>query len=263
MSGTGDEQGAVPLHWPDYSPEPAPAGRRRGPLIAVAIAGALLVACGAGAGGSYFLLRSSSSSPAPSSAAGGAPATTGGTPRASAEPSGSPAADGDGPFASAYAAKDINDLDRVCDDKIYYPQSPPRSGAAPHPVVLLISDTLGRHQDGTYYFSEGLSDSVESKWAAKDPTKVQLVACMDMVSAGAKVRDCKFDDPKPDTATLVHANWRLRVLEIATGRVLLDKSMAGDDLKCPLVVLLGADKKIYAKVSDKAVVGLLRDLVNK
>jgi hypothetical protein len=251
--------------WPDYTHPPDEPKRGRGPVIAVvAVAVLLAAACGAGGVGSYFLLRSTDKKP--SGTAGGAPATstTAGLPHASADPSGSPAAaTGDGPFASAYPAKDISDLDRVCDDKIYYPQSPPRTGAAPHPVVLLIDDTLGRHQDGTYYFSEGLSDSVEAKWAANDPAKVQMVACMDKVSAGAKVRDCKYDDPKPDTATLVHANWRLRVLEVATGRVLLDKSMAGDDLKCPSVVLLGADKQIYAKVSDKAVVGLLRDLVNK
>jgi hypothetical protein len=228
------------------------------------VVGALLVACGAGAAGSYVLLGSAKS--AATSPAGTPVAPTSSASRAvSAAPSASPAGqEGNGPFASAFAATEIRDLNRVCDDKIYYPQSPARSGAAPHPLVLLVSTTPGlRSQDGTFYFSEGLSDSVEQKWAADSPAKVQLVACMDKVSAGAKIRDCKYDDPKPDTLALMQATWRLRVFEVATGRVLLDKSMAGDDRACPTVTLVGADKQIYAKVSDKATVALLRDFVNK
>jgi hypothetical protein len=171
-----------------------------------------------------------------------------------------------GPQASAHPADDINDLNRVCDENVYYPESPKRAGKAPHPLVLLVADGIGvggRYQDSTYYFSQGISKTVEQSWASDDPKKVQMVACLDRVSAGSKIRSCRYDDPKPETVTLLRASWRLRVFEVATGRKLLDKPMAGDEQTCPNVVLFGADKKIYAKVSDRAVVAVLRNLVNK
>ncbi|WP_319459413.1 hypothetical protein [Micromonospora sp. RTP1Z1] len=65
------------------------------------------------------------------------------------------------------------------------------------------------------------------------------------------------------TLTLLRAGWRLRVYEVATGRKLLDKAMTGDDQKCPYVVLAGPDKKIYAEVSNQAVLAALRKLVTR
>ncbi|SCE79750.1 hypothetical protein GA0074695_1200 [Micromonospora viridifaciens] len=48
-----------------------------------------------------------------------------------------------------------------------------------------------------------------------------------------------------------------------TGRKLLDETMTGDDQKCPYVVMAGPGKKIYAEVSNRAVVAALRKLVTK
>lgn len=62
---------------------------------------------------------------------------------------------------------------------------------------------------------------------------------------------------------LLRSGWRLRVYEMATGRKLLDKAMTGDNQKCPYVVLVGADRKIYAEVSDRALIAALRNLVMK
>ena len=152
----------------------------------------------------------------------------------------------------------------MCDEDVYYPESPKRTGEVPHPLVLLVADGSGvRYQDSTYYYSQGISKTVEQVWALTDPKKVQMVACLDRVSAGSKIRSCKYDKPQPDTVTLLRAGWRLRVYETATGRKLLDKQMAGDDQACPYVVLVGADKKIYAKVSDRSLVATLRNLVSK
>jgi hypothetical protein len=90
-----------------------------------------------------------------------------------------------------------------------------------------------------------------------------MVACLDRVSTGGTIRRCTYDDPKPDTVTLVQAKWRLRVHEVATGRKLLEKALSGDDRACPFVALVGADKKIYSTVSDKTVLANLRNLVNR
>ncbi|MFC7479862.1 hypothetical protein ACFQX7_07155 [Luedemannella flava] len=190
-------------------------------------------------------------------------------PSASAPAASAPATEApveDGPRASAYPAKDITDLNRVCDESVYYPELPKRAGKAPHPVVLLVDDGVGfggRIQDNGYHSSLGYSKSLDRTWTPADPKNVQLVACLDRVSAGSKIRNCTFDDPDPVTASLVRAGWRLRVYEAATGRKLLDRKLSGDDHACPFVVLVGPDKKIYASVSDRVVIAALRDLVNR
>lgn len=264
---------SVPAWEPDpalagWPPPPAPAERNRGAVIvAVTLGVVLLVACSVGAG-SYFLSRSpKTAASSPDIAAPQSPTADGvasSSANAAAIESEEPAQQG--PQASTLPADDINDLNRVCDDNVYFPESPKRAGKAPHPLVLLVADGIGiggRYQDSTYYFSQGISNTVEQSWASDDPKNVQLVACLDRVSTGAKIRSCKFDDPKPETVTLLRANWRLRAYEVATGHELLDKPMAGDDQACPYVALFSADKKIYAKVSDRAVVAALRNLVNK
>jgi hypothetical protein len=280
MTGTGDGSDAEPTD-PLQDPEttgdsgwgalsgafdaPAPpAGPSRTGIIAAAIVGVLVLGAGVGVAGTAFVLRSddtgaSASGPAsPSSPAAKIDATSTAQPPPTEEPQ------QDGPQASAYPVKEIHDLDRVCDEDVFYPKSPKRAGKAPHPVVLLISERPGsRFQDGTYYYDEGLSDKAERTWAAEDPRKVQLVACLDRVGTSSKIRTCKYDDPKPDTLTLFRSSWRLRVYEVATRRRLLDKRMTGDDQACPFVTLYGADKKIYAKVSNRAVLNALRGFVNK
>ncbi|MEV4657801.1 hypothetical protein [Micromonospora sp. NPDC049301] len=256
-----------PAPTPSWVPTPPPPAQPNHVGIVVGIAGALvvllLVACVGVVGGLFLLRNGQTTASGPGAAAPPLP-STGGSPTASARPTQPEEPVAQGPQASAYPAEKIEDLNRVCDDDIYYPELPKRAGKAPHPVVLLLSDTPGlRHKDDGYYYSLGLSDKVEQTWAAEDPRKVQMVACLDRVSTGSTIRNCTFDDPKPQTLPLVRTSWRLRVYEAATGRKLLDKTMAGDDQKCPYVVMVGADKKIYAEVSDRAAIAALRNLVNR
>ncbi|MET8911291.1 hypothetical protein [Micromonospora sp. NPDC004551] len=248
---------------PQVAWAPPPGPRNRTLVVAAVIVGVVLLVGCLGLTGGVLLLRSATTTASePAREAPPAP-STGRGPAATAAPETSAEPVQEGPEASAYPAEEISDLNRVCDDNVYYPQSPKRAGKAPHPLVLLIGDGSGlRYQDGTYYFSQGLSKKVEQTWAPEAPTKVQMVACLDRVGSGATIRRCKYDDPKPLTLTLLKASWRLRVYEVATGRKLLDKPMTGDDQACPYVVLAGPDKKIYAKVSDRAAVAALRKLVN-
>jgi len=278
MTGTGDGSEAEPTDplpdptadngWAAFSgafdaPSP-PAGRSRTGVIAAVVVGVLALGAGAGVAGTAFVLRSDDTSASASGPASPAPPVATSDRSPTPEPSPSEEPPQEGPQASVYPAKEIRDLNRVCDEDVYYPRSPKRAGKAPHPIVLLISDSPGsRFQDGTYYFDEGLSSKVEQTWAAEDPKKVQLVACLDRVSTGSKIRTCKFDDPKPDKLTLFRSSWRLRVYEVATRRRLLDKRMTGDDQACPFVTLYGPDKKIYARVSDRAVTRALRGFVTK
>ncbi|MET8066668.1 hypothetical protein ACFYON_21515 [Micromonospora sp. NPDC005686] len=245
---------------------PSPGGRNRGLVIAVAALSVLLLVACSGLVVGAFLLRSSerqAAEPQPaappvtpwqSSGATPAPGATAGT-----EPSTR------GPQPSDFPAAQISDLNNVCDGVFYYPQSPKRTGAAPHPVALLVGTDLGtdRRHDRVYYYDEGLSKRVERTWASEDLKTVQMVACLDRTSTGATIRKCRYDDPKPDTLTLLKATYQLRVYEVATGRKLLDKTMGGDDQQCPYVVLYGLDKKIYAEVSHRSILGALRNLVKR
>ncbi|MEV4617298.1 hypothetical protein AB0J74_01115 [Asanoa sp. NPDC049573] len=284
MSGTGAESAPGPLdptpevpsppppagdRWsaitPGYYPPPPPEKPRRGRagLIAAAVAAVLLLGACLGVGGTVLALRSDDT-PAPAGTASDAASRPSSGRNPIAEPSAGEEPVEDGPQASAYPATKRGDLERVCDEDVYYPQSPKRAGKAPHPVVLLVSDTPGlRTQDEGYYYDEGLSNQDKQTWAAPDPRKVQLVACLDQAGKGTKIRSCKFDDPNPDTLALHRSTWRLRVFEAATRRQLLDKRMSGDDQTCPFVTLYGPDKKIYAKVSNRVILDTLRPLVTR
>ncbi|WP_319459414.1 hypothetical protein [Micromonospora sp. RTP1Z1] len=176
-----------PMGW---APQPAP--RNRGLVIAVVTLSVLLLVACAGLAGGAFLLRSAENLPsgraseAPLSRADDRHSSAGAAPTESAEPV------QQGPYASEYPASKSSDLDRVCDDNVYYPQSPKRAGGAPHPVVLLMEGSSGnRIQNGTYYYDEGLSKRAEQTWAAEDASKVQMVACLDRVSTGATIRRCR------------------------------------------------------------------------
>lgn len=249
-----------PVGW--SPPPPAGGGKRRG-VIAAVIAGVVLLTCSLVMTGGFFLVRS-----VEKAVSGSASPPTASAPAAGGKPTPSaPSAVDDvpqGPVASEYPATDIADLDRVCDENVYYPQSPKRAGKAPHPVVLLVAERPGmRIQNSSYYYPQGMSTRVEQTWAAQHPGKVQMVACLDKVGSGSKIRSCKYDDPKPESVNLVRAKWRLRVYEVATGRMLRDKAMAGDNQSCPSLVLIYEDRTIYAEVSDKAVLANLRSLVTK
>ena len=192
---------------------------------------------------------------------------TGGNPSAGAGPAEEEESEPQGPQASTYPAEQIGDLDRVCNDNVFYPQSPKRSGKAPHPVVLLVEDGDGsdiRLHNGHYFFyDEGLSERDRAIWASDDPRTVQLVACLDRVSTGKKIRNCEYDEPTPETVALMAAGWRLRVYEAATGRKIHDKAMPGDDRKCPTSVRVGPDRKIYAEASGRSITRALRKYVKK
>ncbi len=278
VAAPAPEPSAVPPIPPPWSGQPAvppsgpppqwaapgvPARSRNGGIIAGAVAAVVLLVVCLGVVG-RFALTSMSSAAGTGAASSAEPVARSSPGTRTASPG--PVDDGEpvqqGPQASQYPAEDVADLDRVCDDNVYYPQSPARAGKGPHPVALLVADGSGlRFQNGTYYFPEGLSKSVEQAWAPKNAGDVRMVACLDRVSTGAKIRDCKFDDPKPDTLPLMRAEWRIKVYEAATGHVLLDKALTGDDQKCPYVVMVRGDRKIYAGVSDKAVISALRKLV--
>jgi hypothetical protein len=171
-----------------------------------------------------------------------------------------------GPQASPYPVKDIEDLQSVCDDT-YYPQSPKFQGKAPHPIAIMVKDRKdidSRIPEPVYEPGYSTSKSRQNAWDSYfHPTSVQLVACVDLVSSGGKVKTCKFDDPKPDALPLQVGYYTLTVYEAATHKQLVSKRITGDDRSCPTVVLIGADRHIYTGITDRYYVELLKKFVEK
>jgi hypothetical protein len=260
--------GQPPMAAPPFPPPPATAWKpppptRGGGRVALIVAGVVglvfLVVCVIVPIGLFLASPTKNTGSGSTSRIPLSP-SRGGGPGATAEPE----SEQTGPEASAYPAEQIDDLDRVCEDNVFYPASPKRAGKPKHPVVLLVDDGSGtRIQNSSYFYSQGYTSTVKQTWAATDPRKVQMVACLDRVGTGSTLRRCKYDEPKPETVSLMRANWRLKVYEVATGRRLLNKAMPGDDKACPYFAMVYANRKIYAKVSDRALVVALRNLVNK
>jgi hypothetical protein len=171
-----------------------------------------------------------------------------------------------GPQASPYAVKDIDDLDSVCEDT-YYPQSPKYTGKAPHPIAIMVKDRNdmdSRIDESVYDPGYSRSKSRLNAWDTyQHPATVQLVACVDLVSSGGKVKTCKFDDPKPDSLPLQVGNYTITVYEAATRKQLFTKNITGDDRSCPSVVLIGTDRHLYTSISDRYYVELLKKFVEK
>jgi hypothetical protein len=172
-----------------------------------------------------------------------------------------------GPQASPYGVKDVDDLDSVCDDNVFFPQSPKYTGKAPHPIAIMIRDRKDmdtRIAESVYSPGYSTSKSRTDAWNVYfHPTKAQLTACVDLVSSGAKVKTCKFDDPKPDSLPLKVGTYQITLFETATHKQLFSKKINGDDRSCPTVVLLGSDRNLYTGITDRYYVELLKKFVEK
>jgi hypothetical protein len=172
-----------------------------------------------------------------------------------------------GPQASPYAVKDVDDLDRVCDDNVFFPQSPKYAGKAPHPIAIMIRDRKDmdtRIAESVYSPGYSSSKSRTDAWNVYfHPTRAQLTACVDLVGSGGKVKTCKFDDPKPDSLPLKVGTYQITLFETATHKQLFSKKINGDDRACPTVVLLGSDRTLYTGITDRYYVELLKKFVEK
>ncbi|GIE02200.1 hypothetical protein [Paractinoplanes durhamensis] len=169
-----------------------------------------------------------------------------------------------GPQASTYPVRTDEDLERVCDGW-YYPQSPKFTGKAPHQISVGVIDstTLPSRHFGSVSVPE-LKESIWRAWIPTDPTKTQLVGCIDLATTGATAKSCKFDDPKPEKIALKKATYRVRLFEAATGKKLLDKAaVKGEDETCPTIVYLLGGESLVSQVSDRQVYEFFRPYVMK
>jgi hypothetical protein len=170
-----------------------------------------------------------------------------------------------GPRASTYPVREDDDLNRVCDGW-YYPQSPKFAGKAPHQISVGVIDStaLPSRNIMSSVSVPDLRESIWRAWMPTDPTKTQLVGCVDLVKTGGTLKSCKFDDPKPEKIAMKRATYRVRLYETATGKKLVDKAaVTGEDEDCPSLVFLMGNEPILSKVGDRQLYEFFRPYVMK
>ncbi len=163
-----------------------------------------------------------------------------------------------GPVAQGVPPETVYEMDEICRGETYWPMLPKRTGKAPHPVLVYGDTGDGTRLPYTMFDTWFLrSKEKETAWSYdKPPTTIQLVACVDRVSVGSRVRNC-------GAGVLHRATYRLHVYETATGKKLLDTKLQAKDTSCPNVVRLPDDKKVYMAPSEAALVAALRKFVEK
>lgn len=170
-----------------------------------------------------------------------------------------------GAIAQGVDPANVYEMGGICDGQVYWPTLPKYAGKAPHPI-LVYGDTADSTRLPYTMFDAWFlkAKSAEKTWSYdKSPKVIQLVACVDRVAVGAKVRSCTYGEPLPGKGTLYHATYRVHVHETSTGKKLLDTKLEAKDTSCPHVVGVPADKKLYMEVKTAALLTVLRKVVEK
>ncbi|BCJ41392.1 hypothetical protein GCM10010168_56090 [Actinoplanes ianthinogenes] len=175
-------------------------------------------------------------------------------PPTSASPTGSVA-----PQAATRPARTAADLDQVCGNT-YFPAAPKFRGKGPHPIVISVRDRLDLDQRSTrtlnrYAYGSKLAQRTWAPAAAK----AELVACVDLVGGGAKVKDCPGDGKTK--LPLQVGRYRLSLYEAATRRKIAEVALEGAEKACPWVVMTGADATLYTTIGDDQLYRVLRPRV--
>ncbi|MFG1605912.1 hypothetical protein [Actinoplanes sp. NPDC049265] len=170
-----------------------------------------------------------------------------------------------GSKASSTRVREAKDLERVC-DHWYYPKAPKyTTELSPHPISISVRE----RKDLPYRTTVGYLDipfespaAIKDAWQPKDFSKVQLVACVDLVTTKTpKVKTCPIDKPKPSKIDMKEGRYRLTLYETATRKKLFETRLTGEDETCPLFILVGEDRSVYSTVDDRQLTDTLRRFV--
>jgi hypothetical protein len=258
-----------PMPWPGQGAPPPPPVKSQKRLIALLVCiGLLGVACAGSV--AYGVVKGvRDTRPAGEQRPGGAassstPATT--TSSAPRRPVGVSGKVPPGSKASSYRVRKVEDLERLC-DRWYYPRSPKYTTAvAPHPIAISVKDRKDlefRSAKSYVTLPYEATPAVEAAWEPKKAAAVQLVACVDLVSIGPKVKNCRIDKPKRSSIPMKEGTYRLSLYEVATRRQLMQTRLTGEDETCPFFILIGTDRATYSGLEDRQLVDVLRRYVEE
>jgi hypothetical protein len=267
-----------PVPWPGYGappplPPPPPATSPKRLIAVLTCIGLLGVACaGSVAYGVVKALRDTTpaaetrSGDAGGSSAPGIAASAGPTRAPAGRPVGVSGKVPPGSKASSYRVRKEEDLERVC-DRWYYPKSPKYTTAvAPHPIAISVKDRKDLDFRSTTSYIPlpyDVTPAVKAAWEPKNAAAVQLVACVDLVSIGPRVKSCRIDKPKPSSIPMKEGRYQVSLYEVATRRRLMQARLTGEDENCPSFILIGNDRAVYSGPEDRQLVDALRRYVEQ
>ncbi|WP_157441216.1 hypothetical protein [Actinoplanes awajinensis] len=163
------------------------------------------------------------------------------------------------PQAATHPVRSADDLELVC-GSTYYPTAPKFAGKAVHPIAISARGRLDMDQRSSRTLARvalGGSAVARRAWAPA-VTRVQLVACLDLIGGSAKLKDCKSDEAKKPVLPLMVGRYKLTVYEAATRRKVTETTLEGADKACPWVVMTGSDRTVYSQVTDDQLFRVLR-----
>lgn len=149
------------------------------------------------------------------------------------------------PKASTKPLTNTYQLRDVCNSMpTFYPDAASFSGAAPHPVIVFAKgDDVGLNEVRVDYSSP-------AAWRPSDEKLVQLVACLDDVSSGPKITDCKFSD---GSLPMYQGIYKGNLFEAHTGKKVASISANGTTAPtCPGAALTRGDNPRLHSVPDLA-----------
>lgn len=192
-----------------------------------------------------------------------------------ATPKGSYATDGSGPTgrgtssdtAGADKPKFGSEYERTCSDSLGFGgvTAYSRTAEAIHPAVLLSKANTDRWTQQVPF-----GDAYPKGWIigyTDDVSRAELVVCYERTNVTPAGRTCQMEDDKthePFTLTMYNTQYRLRVLEARTGKVLYDKTGQAKSTVCPTVTFVGGNDdrtKYYTDADPRDYRGALKSFI--
>jgi hypothetical protein len=174
------------------------------------------------------------------------------------QPTGSPAGPDKPKFGSDY--------ERTCADGLGFAGLPAYSRAAKgvHPAVI-----MSKSKDVWTQQTPFSSDGYPSGWIVSytDVARAELVVCYERVKATPAGKTCQMkerDSNEEFTLTMYNTQYRLRVLEARTGKVLFDRSAQARSTDCPTLTFSGSDDdrtKYYTDAQPRDYRGVLKPFI--
>ncbi|WP_127501780.1 hypothetical protein [Actinoplanes solisilvae] len=157
------------------------------------------------------------------------------------------------PKPSTTPVRNGDDLGKVCAGW-YFPGAPRYAGKAPHQISIGVRDQAqepAHRVKAALDVPYTLKEKTRAAWMPSNPAKSQLMACVTLSGVGSAVKTC------PPKLTLKRGTYALTVIEVATGRKLVQRQVTGDVVRCPNAVPLGTGDTIATTVSDGQLYRLL------
>jgi hypothetical protein len=144
-----------------------------------------------------------------------------------------------------------SDLETLCwYQRRYYPDAAAYTGSAPHPVQIFEQSDSQTSDPG--WFPAQVRQPLPQHWWLhhKTPTKVQLIACVEVSDEGPRIGECEF---RGQTIPMHQGVYSATLYEAKTGEKVAEERLAGrtdfNEDMCPILHTWreGEDPKLLSR----------------